>query len=173
MVTKAKVCGGKTMSNNSKHDRSFSLSLGVCGREVDTYWTKWIQQSPSLPLFYLYWLPWSQTLALLVLQILKNNVKNKQHTHSVRTEYLTYSSKLEYKWNYQKSKEKGLRRIPGCWWDVAQWYSMFLACLCPWVQSSEPPSPPQTHTYLKITRVSYHNQGLGKPKLKSVDACLY
>lgn len=45
-----------------------------------------------------------------------------------------------------KIKEKGLRRIPGCWWDVAQWYSMFLACLCPWVQSSEPPSPaPNPH----------------------------
>lgn len=25
------------LSNNSKHDRSFSLSLGACGREVGTY----------------------------------------------------------------------------------------------------------------------------------------
>lgn len=50
---KAKICGGKTMSNNSKHDRSFSLSLGVCGREVGTYWTKWIQQTPSLPILSL------------------------------------------------------------------------------------------------------------------------
>lgn len=71
--------------------------------------------------------------------------KQIAHTFQFVLNYLTYSSKLEYKWNYQKSKKKGLRRIPGCWWDVAQWSSMFLACLCPWVQSSEPPSPPNPH----------------------------
>lgn len=49
---KAKVCGGKAMSNNSKHDISFSLSLGVCGREVGTYWNQ-VNSANSLPILSL------------------------------------------------------------------------------------------------------------------------